>query len=322
MLPNSLPGLFLLCAFLPLLSAGGSAADIQVDFSPSPGKVTPLHDLVDITVTVGGGIEGPVDLSVRLWAPPGGSVFTTDFPLVEGTQLIQMNVQLPKGRLDWSYVFPIRGTYRLELEAVDAAGHSLERTVAIEVHEHWTKWFFLIAFFVGLFALGVVAGKLFSGQSASACLVAATAVLLAIANAKPAGAEVESRLTVSSPKVGALSTIRWTMASPGQQGIEPAVLTMRIIQLEKDETVFKLEQQSSRDGVEFGFQFTDASDHLVEGSVTPASGREVVAIRETVRVTSGDPSLRDRLMPVLVSLLVVVAGLVTGRLSHRRALRN
>jgi len=311
--------LTVVCVVVLFLSVGvghGAAADIEVAFSPELELVTPLDELVAIRVAVRGGAERPVDLSLKLWAPPRGKFFTTDFPLVEGTQLIQMNVRLPDGRLDWGYAFPIRGTYRLELHAADAAGQAFERTVLIEIKEHWTKWSFLFVFLAGLFTLGLVAGRFFSaGAVTGLCLIAAIAALLPITNAGPVSAPVESRLTVSSPRVGSLSTIRWSGPGADLRSVGPVDLTMRIAQLEKDRTVFQLNRLATEGSFQFGFQFADASAHLVETTAALESGQEVVQTRETIQVTSTEPPLRDRLMPVLVSLLVVAAGLITGRMS-------
>lgn len=322
MQPDSSPGVSLLCALFLLLSVQAFAADIQVDFSPRPDEVVPLHDVANIKISLEDAAEGPVDLSVKLWAPPRARFVSTDFPLVEGTELVHMDVRLPKGELDWSYTFPIRGTYRLELEAVDAAGRSFERTVLIEIEENWIKWFFLFAFLASLFVFGLIAGRLFTGHSVFVCLVATAAAILVIPTARAAGAEAQSQLTISSPRVGELSTIRWSAADQDQQPFAPAIVTIHITQLEKNQTVFEFERLVSSGSIEIGFQFTDASDHLVEATVAPTSGQEAVRIRETVQVASAEPPLRSRLVPVVLSLIVVAAGLVTGRLSRRRRLRG
>jgi len=309
----SLPG------FLPVAPAWGGAESINVDISPKLNIIRPQKDLVNLRVAVARGTEGPVDLSLRLLAPPRGGIFTTDFPLVEGTKLIEMVVRLPDGRLDWSYAFPIRGTYRLELKAVDAAGSSVERTMLLEVSESWTKWSFLLGFLVLLFALGLVAGRLFSGQPAlNSCLLVTLFGVLALARVGHA-TELTSKLAVSSPRVGSLSTIRWSIAGESLPRTQGGLLTISITQLEKEQALLRLNKLPIQGQFEFAYQFTDASDHLVDATVVLESGGESVRTRERVQVTSPDPSPMDRLRPVLASLLVVTAGLITGRLSRKRA---
>jgi hypothetical protein len=303
--------------------ARADAEAINVDISPELDSVRPLEDLVNIKIAVATERQGPVDLSLQLWAPPRGSIFTTDFPLLEGTKLLEMDVRLPDGRLDWSYAFPIRGTYRLELRAVDAEGSSVARTVLLQVSENWTKWGFLLGFFAVLFALGLVAGRLFSSRPAlNACLLVMILGMVALAHAGQASEELKSELFVSPSRVGSSSTIRWSMADQRLPGAQDALLTMSITQLEKERTLFRLNALPIRGDFEFGYEFTDASDHLVDATVVLTGDGERVRARKRVQVTSPDPSLADRLRPVLASLLVVTAGLITGRLSRKRTGRN
>jgi hypothetical protein len=300
---------------------GWAAADaIRVDVSPRLDEVRPLEDLVNIKIAVATEGQGPVDLSLQLLAPPRGGIFTTDFPLVEGTKLIEMAVRLPDGTLDWSYAFPMRGTYRLDLKAVGGAGSSVERTVLLQVSESWTKWVFLLGFFVGLFALGLVAGRLFSSRPVlNSCLLVMILGMLALAHSGQVSAELKSELFVSPLRVGSLSTIRWSIAAESLTGTRGAALTMSVTQLEKKRILFELYRLPIQGHFEFRYQFTDASDHEVDATVVSKPGGEGVRIGERVQVTSPDPSLADRLRPVLASLLVVTAGLITGRFSRKRA---
>lgn len=319
-----LHGLIAVCLVLPFPSvrlAGEPAAEIRVDFSPPLEKLT-LHQLVNISMTVSSGAAEPVDVSVQLWAPTRGDVFTTDFPLVEGTQLVGVDVRMPNRSLEFGYDFPIRGTYRLVLKAVDAEGSSLERTVLIPIGESSRKWLFLVVFLVCLFSLGVLAGRLFSGVSAKTSRMVAAATLVMLSGLRLSAAQVESNLTVSSARVGSLSTIRWAGAGLPSETDQAVTLTMRIAHLEKNRTVFQLSRPLRRSSYEFRYQFTDAADYVVDATLTLPSGQEIARTAETVHAASDEPMMRDRLIPVLVSLLVVAAGLATGRWSRRRKLRG
>ena len=306
---------------VPSLWAAPSA--IRVDVSPNIGEIRPMKDLVNIRVVVESQAEGAVDLSFRLLAPRREGTFTTDFPLVEGTELIQMAVRVPDGKLDWSYAFPIRGTYRLELKAVDANGSVVERMVLLEVMEAWTKSGFLLGFLGLLFVLGVVAGRLFTRErSWNAHLLVGVLGILTLARVGDAVADLASTLVVSPPRVGSLSAIHWTVAEDALSRVDGALLTMKITQLEKDRTLFSLNSLPTQGNFKFDYQFTDASDHRIAATAVLESGEIVGGAEEIVQVTSPDPSLEDSLRPVALSLLVVTAGLILGRFSRRRAARR
>ena len=282
-----------------------------------------MKDLVNISVAVAGNAEGAVDWSFRLWAPQSEGFFRTDFPLVEGTELIDMAVRAPDGKLAWNYAFPIRGIYRLELKAVDADGTAVARTVLLEVNEDWTKWVFLLTFLVLLFILGVFAGRVFTRErSWSTQLLLGLLGSLMLSSGADAVADLESKIVITPPRVGSLSTIEWSVTDPGLSRVEDVLLTLKVTQLEKNRTLFGLSRLPSQGHFKFDYQFTDASPHRIDVVAVLDSGEEIVATTQTVQVTSPDPTLEDRLRPVILSVLVVMAGLMTGRLSRRRAARK
>ena len=65
-------------------------------------------------------------VAIRLEAPEPGRFFSTDFPLVEGSRLLDMSLPLRQGRAEWKYLFPIRGQYRLTVEFVAPDGRKSE----------------------------------------------------------------------------------------------------------------------------------------------------------------------------------------------------
>ncbi len=82
--------------------------------------------------------------------------------MVEGTRLVDMELPASEGRVDWEYVFPIRGVYRLEVTAADGTGKEVTRVFTLRIKESRTKILYLGSFTVGLFVLGVIAGRLFT----------------------------------------------------------------------------------------------------------------------------------------------------------------
>ncbi len=325
--------LFWLISLATVVTARADTRSIQVQVSPD---VRPLKDSANITVGINGSEKRParpVDLSIRLTAPPPGGLVSTDFPLIEGTPLIVMDLSGVPGTLSWDYVFPIRGVYRLDVTATDEEGHRWDRTFEIRIHENRAKVVFLISFTAALFILGVVAGRLFTGLAGRAgffvisLFIGLGASLGMISEPRGdhgaidrAGA-LKSTLTVTKPKVGSLSTIQWRGTDPVTDERVPAVVALTIIQLEKGKEIFRLNRLPTGGSLDTSFQFTDASPHrVIATAVAPEHGHVVDTVK-TVHVDSATPSLPIRLRPVLLFMLVVTAGLAAGRISKEGGLR-
>lgn len=302
--------------------------EIRVHVSPDTTSLRPLKDPASITIKLEGtdGTPGaPVDLSIRLTAPSSGNFVSTDFPLIEGTRLVEMNLPNVSGTLSWDYIFPIRGEYRLEVTATDAQGRRLERSFALQVRESRAKAAFLAGFVAALFLLGFVAGRVFSGPAAVAAVVLVTALLYGAGSNKDLAADtgqtagLKGELTVAPPRVGTLSIIRWRGTEPGSENPVPATVTLRVLQLEKGKEIFTLRRVPTDGVLDLALQFTDASPHRVVAAAA-VRGRQQTEVTRTVEVESPTPPFGIRAWPVLLFSLVVLAGLAAGRFSKRHRL--
>ena len=301
---------------------------IRVQVSPDTTLLRPLKDPATITIDVDGAGErprGPVDLSVRLTAPPPGTLVSSDFPLIEGTRLIDMNLANVTGTLSWDYVFPIRGEYRLDVSATDGQGRRLERSFAIQVRENRAKTAFLAGFVAALFLLGFIAGRIFSAPAGVAAVLMITLLYGSGLN-RGLGAEtnqtagLKGELTVAPPRVGHPSALRWRGIDPGTGEPVPATVTLRVVQLEKGKEIFTLKRVPTDGTLDLAFQFTDASPHRVLARATAPGRLRATEVARTVEVESATPSLVIRVRPVLLFVFVVLAGLAAGRFSKRRRL--
>ena len=317
----------LLSATLPsLVAARMDDGAIRVTVSPDTALLRPLKDSASITIEVGeagGRARAPVDLSIRLTAPPPGNLVSTDFPLIEGTRLVEMNLPRVHGTLSWSYVFPIRGEYRLDVSATDGQGRRLERSLGLQVRESRAKIVFLGGFVAALFLLGFMAGRVFSAPAGAAAVL----MIVLLHGAGPnrgLGADagqtggLQGVLTVAPARVGAPSTIRWRGTDPASAEPVPATVTLSVLQLEKRREIFTLNRVPTDGALDIALQFTDASPHRVAVTATAPGRRTEVA--QTAEVESATPPLGIRARPVLLFFLVVLAGLAAGRFSKRRAL--
>ncbi|SFJ21792.1 hypothetical protein [Thermoflavimicrobium dichotomicum] len=110
-------------------------------------------------------VEVPVQASegslvrVQLSSPPKQFFPTTDFPIVEGTQLLDGTFAVHDGKVRFQYMFPIRGTYQLSVEGVE--GSTLKKQVIpIAIDENPDEVRNLILFISGLVLLGLACGFL------------------------------------------------------------------------------------------------------------------------------------------------------------------
>ena len=301
---------------------------IRVQVSPDTTLLRPMKDPATITIDVDGAGErprGPVDLSVRLTAPPPGTLVSSDFPLIEGTRLIDMNLANVTGTLSWDYVFPIRGEYRLDVSATDGQGRRLERSFAIQVPANRAKTAFLAGFVAALFLLGFIAGRIFSAPAGMAAVLMITLLFgaglnrgLSADTSQTAG--LKGELTVAPPRVGHPSALRWRGIDPGTGEPVPATVTLRVVQLEKGKEIFTLNRVPTDGTLDLAFQFTDASPHRVLARATAPGRLRATEVARTVEVESATPSLVIRVWPVLLFIFVVLAGLAAGRFSKRRRL--
>lgn len=142
------------------------AYEIAVVTHPEPSAIVPDQDLVELRVRVtrGGEPARDVDLSYRLYAPPRTFWFSTDFPVVEGTPLLDGTVTLPAGVHETAMVLPIRGPYRFETRVEGPRG-SASKTVRFDVNENPREKGYLAVFLGVLLLIGAAAGYLVSRAS-------------------------------------------------------------------------------------------------------------------------------------------------------------
>jgi len=74
----------------------------------------------------GGAALRNVYIDVEITAPTSGPFVSTDVPVVEGTTLLKSRFGAPDGRLEFDYVVPIRGTYKVKLQAIPGVGATFQ----------------------------------------------------------------------------------------------------------------------------------------------------------------------------------------------------
>jgi hypothetical protein len=310
------------------LIESASAEELELSFSISPGgpELAP-HVPATLTLTRKTPGQSSVEwVTVRLDAPPPGKFFSTDFPLVEGSRLLETRLPMIDGRAEWRQVFPIRGEYRLSAYFAGAAGAIAERTFAFHVQENRQKWLVLAAFTCGLFLLGMIAGRIFSAPGAESGLKNGTLLVLCLvycdttldaawarANRKQSYA---AKLAVAPPTVGRPARVQWWL-SPAGTAESSANLSLSITHVEKNTVVFAVEKIPVAGEFSLDYQFTDAADYRVSAVAVTADSR-TLRQDQLVSASAVAPPWDAQLPAWALFLFVIFLGLLAGRWSGRR----
>ena len=330
----SLKNLTVLLAFLLSFFFGSPswAEDINIYFKASPRLelLHPYSDPATLTLLVTGTDGKPVVqgwVAIGLEAPARGRFFSTDFPLVEGSRLLDMRLPLRQGRAEWKYLFPIRGQYRLNVEFVAPDGRKVNKSFPLAIRENKQKWLFLGIFTVGLFALGVLAGRIFTGTLSNAKRRAAACLLVSMScipwSIEIAAQEVGQRkhfgwLEIDPATVGKPSKVRWRLAGEEKAESRAVLLTLTIAHLEKAKTVFSVERLPVEGEFAMSFQFTDGAEYRVT-AIAYVTGGQMIRTEQNISVIGVEPPARAVIPAIGFFLVVIALGLGVGRWSRRAA---
>ncbi|MSP40942.1 MAG: hypothetical protein EXR70_20835 [Deltaproteobacteria bacterium] len=305
-----------------LLVPALAADSLNIYFKTAPviEQVRPFADPVNLSVLVTGADGRPVTggiVELRLDAPPAGSWLSTDIPLVEGTRLLELRLPLRQGRANWKYLMPIRGRYRLVVDAISEDGRRHSQTFEFTVSENRYKWIALSGFSLALLLFGFAAGRVFtSAKVASAVLLV---VCLGGVEAALAAADYSAHLDIEAATVGKPSRVHWRLEGGGEN--PRAALTLSITHLEKDKIVFAVERLAVAGEFEFKYHFPDGAEYRVT-AVAEVPGRGLVNVEKNISVTGVEPPATAMIPALSFFLALVALGLVAGRWSKRRGTKK
>jgi hypothetical protein len=324
---KNLPAFIVIVAFSGFCPSSW-ADDINIYFKASPRLelLHPYSDPATLTLLVTSADGKPVAqgrVAIVLEAPAPGRFFSTDFPLVEGSRLLDMSLPLRQGKAEWKYLFPIRGEYRLTVEFMATDGKNAIKTFALTIRENKQKWIFLGIFSLALFAVGVIAGRIFTpSRSSSAGLVLLLASLMASLDPAPAqDAERSGQfgwLEIDPATVGKPSGVRWSLSGEAHAEGQPVLLSLMITHLEKSKTVFAVERLPVEKEFAMSFQFADGAKYRVT-AIGYVTGGRMLRTERNIAVTGVEPPARAMIPAVGFFLAVLALGLAVGRWSRRAA---
>ena len=119
---------------------------IQLETNPPISQVIPDSEPVRLKLRILNPDRQPLrnaNVQIEVFTPPKTPWLTSDFPIVEGTKLLDLKAIAPMGELQFEQVLPIRGTYRMEVTVtpkVAAAFKPFEQTLTFSVSENPVKY--------------------------------------------------------------------------------------------------------------------------------------------------------------------------------------
>jgi hypothetical protein len=308
------------------------AEELNIYFKASPRLelLHPYSDPATLTLIVTGADGRPVaqgSLAIRLDAPKPARFFSTDFPFVEGSRLLELALPLRQGKAEWKYLFPIRGEYLLAVDFIASDGRKAAKTFNFKIRENKQKWFFLGLFSLALFVFGVVAGRIFTGSGSNyakglaACLLLAAGGLMSsmenAAGQATRQGEQFGWLEIDPATVGKPTNVRWRLGGDERTEKSMALLTLTIAHPQKDKIVFALERHSVAGEFAMNFQFTDGAEYRV-AAIAYVAGRRLLRTEKNVAVTTAEPPARAMIPALSFFIAIIALGLAVGRWSKRR----
>lgn len=154
-----------------------SASKVQLTTNPPIERILPFEaeaakpqSPVTITlqaVDAGGKSLKNALINLQILTPPHNFWLTTDFPIVEGTKLLQMSAAAPDGKLEFQQTLPIRGEYQIKVNVSPLVANAFapyEQMLSLNVRENSIKYKYFAVVAAILLSLGLLGGWVIGGQ--------------------------------------------------------------------------------------------------------------------------------------------------------------
>ncbi len=289
-----------------------SQPTVQIQTEPPLEEVIPDDTVVKFQLQALAPDEQPLsnaNVRVRILAPAETPWFTSDFPIVEGTELLALEASAPQGNLEFEQVLPIRGNYTMEVAMNPqdtGAFEAFEQSFPVSVPENAVKYRNLAILAIILLGVGFGGGWLLGGSRTvredeiapqpvrmllSGMTVVASAVLLLVNwSAEVAASNVEVGAVPTSAAavaknqamqiellgdtqavVGNLATQAVQVTNPTTgEPITDVQVNVKSVALESDALMFAYQGTPDPTGkLIWQEQFFDGAPHSVTATVTP-----------------------------------------------------
>ncbi|MFM7364484.1 MAG: hypothetical protein ACKO11_08315 [Cuspidothrix sp.] len=118
-------------------------------------------------VDAGGKLLNNALIKLQISTPPRNPFLTTDFPIVEGTKLLELETVVPNGKLEFEQMLPIRGNYQILVNVSPVVTNTFagyEQTLNLNVRENPVKYKYFAVIAAILLSLGLLGGWVIGGQ--------------------------------------------------------------------------------------------------------------------------------------------------------------
>lgn len=320
-----------------------SAVTVAMVTTPRPHAIRPDLDLARVTFHVRqhGEPLRRCHLQVKVTAPPRSTLLSTDFPVVEGTDLLVLASDVEDSTLTFSYVFPIRGTYTFDLavtpvpDGPEFAPTNLQHT--LQLHENPTEVRNAWLLTVSLLVLGGIAGVVLARSAAAREELLASPMLLLLGllalawfpentvadvpsehqeARREAEWTLEARPTPASATVGQLVQFTIVLYKDGKVFPQPTRVSFEAHHVEDKRLVFQATTTAPAGQISQHLQFFDGAPHTVLVTARPAAGdanpaTPLQAVLE-MEVQGVHPPTRVQLRTLALLLSVLLVGMAVG----------
>lgn len=166
----------LILLLLIVLPAQALAAQAEVELKTEPAQPKvgfphsaqyPSETLITILVkdSTGAPLKG-AEVDLEIAHRKSGSILGTGFPWAEGVTILATKARAPDGKLEFAYIFPIRGDYKAKVEVKPTpdtpAFEPITKEFTLDVGERPESVKNAVLLFGVLFLFGGVVGYVFS----------------------------------------------------------------------------------------------------------------------------------------------------------------
>ncbi len=337
---------------------------LEVHTTPPLAQVVPDDTLTTVRLQAATAAGDPIknaNYLIKLTAPVPQFWTTSDFPLVEGTELLTVEGTTQNGVMEFQQQFPIRGQYQLQVRVTPLGEEGIaafSQTIPVIVPENPVKYrntAILIVLLVGIGLLGgwIIGGEqtipegewvprsvrlLLSGLTGVAIvallwvniraeIVYATVPDLMPLNETSVATQLDStelQLMGDSAAIVGLPSRRSLQLLDATTGapLENYPVNITVKALESGDTVLAFAGQTNEQGsLPWREQFFDGAPHEVAASTTLTNGKTIRATHE-IEVQGIQPPLRRRFITLSYYMGIFLTSILVGFGGHRRQSRR
>ncbi|MGB3493230.1 MAG: hypothetical protein WBA57_10915 [Elainellaceae cyanobacterium] len=298
-------------------AAVSAAPSVALETDPPLSDVIPFSRATTLSLTAVDDSGQPLEdasFDLTLVTPPKTPWWTSDFPIVEGTTLLELTLPAPEGKAEFQNTMPIRGTYQLQIAVTPQVAGSFEpytETLTLKVPENPVKYRNVAILLSLLFVVGLGGGWIIGGEQTvidgetaprrvqwllSGAAITAIAAMLyisiaaeradahasdhddahAVVETGPVPEDIVAEIDDQAiATVGQMIPLVVSVADASGNAFENAVLDVEVRSVEYGRAVTNFTTQTNTEG-EFTWQqqFFDGAPHQIIVNVAPAPDAE------------------------------------------------